>query len=260
MAKSAKKTSRRARRDQFDELTTVREPIRKKSARLRAKEAWERKESKPLEFLTASQEVYWHAMQTSLLTIALGPAGTGKTFLSMRYAIEELEARRIEKIVVVRPIIEAGGGLGFLPGDEAEKCAPYKVPFIEVLEDYYGKSHAENLMSGPHPRVIFVPPEFLRGRTFKDALVVLDEAQNMTCDQMKTFLTRIGEGTQCILQGDIEQVDISGKSGLQDAIELLEGLQDVETVTFTVDDIVRSGITKAILMRYRARQMLLQND
>lgn len=260
MAKPAKKTSRRARKDQFDELTTVRDPIRKKSAQLRAKEVWERRESKPVQFLNENQRHYWSAMQTAALTIALGPAGVGKTWLSMRHAIDQLESRRIEKIVVVRPIIESGGGLGFLPGDEAEKCAPYKVPFIEVLEEYYGKSHAENLMSGPHPRVIFVPPEFLRGRTFKDALVILDEAQNMTCDQMKTFLTRIGEDTRCVIQGDVEQVDIKGKSGLVDAMELLEGLDGIQTVSFTEEDIVRSGLVKAILMRYRARHRLLNES
>lgn len=259
MAKSpSKKSSRRQRSFEEDAVATTREPIRKKSAQVRAEESWKRHQTKPLVCRSEAQERYLGMIQSNQVTFGLGPAGTGKTYVAVKYAAQQLDDCRISRIIVVRPIIEAGGGLGFLPGDEADKTAPYKVPFLEVLEEHYGKSHLEAKLNGAHPSIIFVPPEFIRGRTFNNAFVILDEAQNMTPDQMKTFLTRLGEDTHCVIEGDIDQVDIKGESGLKDAVELLEGLDKIGVMQFTEEDIVRSGLCKAILLRYRARAALSQ--
>lgn len=258
MAKPSKKTSRRSRQDTTDDTTVAtREPMRKKSAQLRAQESWKRQVARPLVCRSEAQERYLATIESNQVTFGIGPAGTGKTYVCVKYAAQLLDDARINRIVVVRPIIEAGGGLGFLPGDEADKTAPYKVPFLEVLEEHYGKSHLEAKLNGANPSIIFVPPEFIRGRTFNNAFVILDEAQNMTPDQMKTFLTRLGEDTQCVIEGDLDQVDIKGESGLKDAVELLQGIDRIGMMEFTEDDIVRSGLCKAILLRYRARKALL---
>lgn len=253
MAKSpSKKSSRRNREAAFEESTgTQRFPVRQKSAKLRAEESWNRNNAKPLVCRSDAQRNYLELINSNQIVIGVGPAGTGKTFLPVKFAAQQLDASRIKRIIVVRPIIEAGGGLGFLPGDEADKTAPYKVPFLEVLEEHYGKAALEAKLNGAHPSIVFVPPEFIRGRTFNDAFVILDEAQNMTCDQMKTFLTRLGEDTQCVIQGDIDQVDIKEPSGLVEAMEVLGGLDSVGIMEFAEEDIVRSGICKAILLRYR---------
>ena len=257
MAKNSKKPSRRQREQQDLTGAPTFEP-RQKSAKIRAAEAWSRKETKPLTCLNDAQRDYLRSIAENQVTLGIGPAGTGKTYVSTKYGAQLLDEKRIKRIVVVRPIIESGGGMGFLPGDVAEKTAPYMVPFLEVLEEHYGKSHLEAKMNGFEPTISFVAPEFIRGRTFKDALVILDEAQNMTCDQMKTFLTRLGEDTRCVIQGDLEQVDIKGKSGLQDALEILEGMEEVGVALFTEDDIVRSGFCKNVLIRYRKRKTFIE--
>lgn len=257
MAKQKPKVSRRERsgRQGTDDSVGTTVPMRQKSASLRAKEAWNRNETKPLAVRNEAQAHYLEAMRTKQVVVGEGPAGTGKTYVSVKYAAQLLDQGQVECIVVVRPIIESGGGLGFLPGDMAEKTAPYQVPFLEVLEEHYGREHLEAKMNCRYPVITFVAPEFIRGRTFKNAFVILDEAQNMDCGQMKTFLTRLGEDTRCVLQGDTEQVDITGRSGLLDAIEILEGMQEAAVVRFVEEDIVRSGFCKAVLLRYRHRKM-----
>lgn len=254
--KSKSRSNRRGQNEIFDESAPVREPIRSKSAALKAREAAARSESKPLICKNDAQKDYLTNIVTRQITVGDGPAGTGKTYVCVKFAAQQLDEGKFKRILVVRPIIEAGGGLGFLPGDEGEKTAPYQVPFLEVLEEHYGAPALEAKLSCKYPVITFVPPEFIRGRTFKDAFVILDEAQNMTCDQMKTFLTRLGEDTKCVINGDIDQVDIKGKSGLIDAIEILEGLESVGITRFVEEDIVRSGICKEILLRYRRRKML----
>lgn len=253
MAKSpSKKSSRRNREAAFEESTgSQRQPIRQKSAKLRAEESWNRNAAKPLVCRNDAQKEYLGLIETNQIVFGVGPAGTGKTHIPVKYAAQQLDARRIQRIVVVRPIIEAGGGLGFLPGDEAEKTAPYKVPFLEVLEEHYGKPALEAKLNGAHPSIVFVPPEYIRGRTFNDAFVILDEAQNMTRDQMKTFLTRLGEDTQCVIQGDPDQIDIDEPSGLVEAMEILAGLENVASKIFVEEDIVRGPMCKAIMLRYR---------
>ncbi|QVD49309.1 phosphate starvation-inducible protein [Xanthomonas phage vB_XciM_LucasX] len=252
-----KKSSRRSSREEIQELeATGRQPLRSsktsKSAQRRADEAWNRSSNKPLTCKNEAQKNYLATIRSNMLTIGVGPAGTGKTYVCTKFAAIELDEGRADGIVVVRPIVEAGGGIGFLPGDVADKTAPYQVPFMEVLEEHYGKSHLENLVNGTYPKVVFIAPEFIRGRTFANKVVILDEAQNMTPLQMKTFLTRIGEGSKVIINGDIDQVDITGPSGLKDAMDKLQGLTDVGIAEFTEDDIVRSGLVKDILKRYRS--------
>jgi phosphate starvation-inducible PhoH-like protein len=253
--KSSKSRGRRGR-DVIEDTAVVREPVRRKSAQHKADEAAERRKTKPLICWNDAQKDYLTNIVTRQITIGDGPAGTGKTYVCVKFAAQQLDEGNIQRIVVVRPIIEAGGGLGFLPGDEGEKTAPYQVPFLEVLEEHYGTAGLEAKLNCRYPVITFVPPEFIRGRTFKDAFVILDEAQNMTCDQMKTFLTRLGTDAKCVINGDADQVDIKGKSGLTDAIEVLDGLQSVGITKFVEEDIVRSGICKEILLRYRRRKML----
>lgn len=258
MAKPKSKSSRRRGDQPYEEVGPKTVPMRKKSAQHRANEAWNRSESKPLVCKNDAQKNYLASIVANQVTVGVGPAGTGKTYVSVKYAAQQLDLGRIERIVVVRPIIESGNGIGFLKGGMEEKTAPYQVPFLEVLEDHYGAAHLKAKLECAHPVIIFVAPEFIRGRTFKDAFVILDEAQNMTPDQMKTFLSRLGEDTTCIIQGDLDQKDIPGPSGLADGIEILDGMNNVGICEFVEEDIVRSGFCKEVMLRYRRRAMLQQ--
>ncbi len=258
MAKPKSKSSRRRGEQQFDDAGPTTVPMRKKSAQHRANEAWNRNEAKPLVCKNDAQKNYLASIVANQVTVGVGPAGTGKTFVSVKYAAQQLDLGRIQRIVVVRPIIESGKGMGYLKGGIEEKTAPYQVPFLEVLEDHYGAAHLKAKLECAHPVIIFVAPEFIRGRTFKDAFVILDEAQNMTPDQMKTFLSRLGEDTTCIIQGDLDQKDIPGPSGLADGIEILDGMNNVGICEFVEEDIVRSGFCKEVMLRYRRRAMLQQ--
>lgn len=202
--------------------------------------------------LNAKTEVQGHyivSMQGNQLTFGLGPAGTGKSYVATTFAAQQLQERRIEKIIVTRPAVEAGKGLGFLPGTIEEKFAPYFAPFQQILESHLGKSHLEYLIK--RGMVEIAPLEFIRGLTFDNAFVILDEAQNTTPTQMKLFLTRLGEYSRVVVNGDIDQKDIAGVSGLEDATERLYGLPKVGIVEFTEEDSVRSGLVRDILKRYR---------
>lgn len=210
-----------------------------------------RKPVKPLSAINEAQGHYMCAIDGRQLTFGLGPAGTGKTYICTRMACDMLDNKEIEKIIVTRPAVEASdGGMGFLPGDIHEKFAPYFAPFKAVFEEVWGPGKTEYLIKSG---VIEIAPlEYIRGLTFKNAFVILDEAQNTTVGQMKLFLTRLGEDAKVVINGDISQKDIPGQSGLEDAVNRLQGLnQYVYVHEFTEEDIVRSGIVKAILLRYR---------
>lgn len=210
-----------------------------------------RKPVKPLAAINEAQGQYMCAIDGRQLTFGLGPAGTGKTYICTRMACDMLDNKEIEKIIVTRPAVEASdGGMGFLPGDIHEKFAPYFAPFRAVFEEVWGPGKTDYLIKSG---VIEIAPlEYIRGLTFKNAFVILDEAQNTTVGQMKLFLTRLGEDAKVVINGDISQKDIPGQSGLEDAVNRLQGLnQYVYVHEFTEDDIVRSGIVKAILLRYR---------
>lgn len=250
---SQKRKGRRSEAHTFEETT---QPIgRAKSLRLKEQGAQVRRESKPLKFLTENQGVYHQLIESKDITLGLGPAGTGKTYVCVKHGALGMDRGRYDKIVVVRPIVEASGGgkgMGFLPGDIGEKTAPYQQPFLEVLEEHYGKSHLENLRNGQHPKVFFIAPEHIRGRTFRNALVILDEAQNMTFDQLITFVTRMGENSKVVINGDPLQCDLpAGRSGLKPLQALLDGLDEVGTVDFVEEDIVRHGLVRKILIRHR---------
>jgi phosphate starvation-inducible PhoH-like protein len=208
-----------------------------------------KKEVKPLRALTEAQGHYLTSITNNIITFAIGPAGTGKTYISGGYASDQLKEGNVEQIIITRPGVEAGKDWGALPGELEDKFAPFFEPFMDVLNERLGKSQTEYYMK--RGVIQAKPLEFMRGKTFKNAIVILDEAQNTTPEQMKLFLTRIGENCKVIIDGDIAQKDIRGKSGLEDAINRLKGIPSIRVVEFEVDDIVRSGIVRDIIEAYQ---------
>lgn len=207
------------------------------------------KASTPLRAKTRSQQEYINAIERYHLTFGIGPAGTGKSYCAGAIAAQYLESGKIDRIILTRPAVEAGEKLGFLPGDLDEKYSVYIDPFRDVLNERLGAGTVEYCMK--HGRIIAAPLAFMRGKTFSaKTFVLLDEAQNTTPAQMKLFLTRIGEGSKIVINGDVNQSDIVGKNGLADALSKLKDLDDVYTHEFSRDDIVRSGLVRDIIDRY----------
>jgi phosphate starvation-inducible PhoH-like protein len=200
---------------------------------------------KPLNFI---QGEYLRAIQSNQIIFGVGSAGTGKTYVAATYAAGELFHRRIQKIIVTRPNVETGRGLGFLPGTLEEKYAPYLEPFDNVFTRCLGKGFYEYALKAKdiEPR----PLGFMRGSTFDNCIVLLDEAQNATREEMKMLLSRIGKNCKMIISGDVDQSDIPD-SGLSDAINRLDHIPDIEVVRFLDDDIVRSKMCKQIILAYR---------
>lgn len=207
-----------------------------------------RRSTTPLKALNESQKRYIAAIKDFQLTFATGPAGTGKTWIAAALAAEAIERKGIDKIIITRPAVEAGESLGFLPGEIEAKFDPYLLPFREVLNDRLGKSFVSYLIK--MGRIEAAPLAYMRGRTFRDAFVILDEAQNTTPTQMKMFLTRIGQGCRTIVNGDIAQKDIRGVSGLEDAIKRVTHIPSVKHIEFRRSDVVRSGLTQEIVEAY----------
>ena len=202
----------------------------------------------PLQARNPAQSQYISAIKAHKLTFGIGPAGTGKSYCAGAIAAEELEARRIEKIVISRPAVEAGENMGFLPGDLHEKFDPYFDAFRDCLNERLSRGVVDcGLKNG---RIVVSPLAYLRGKTFNNAFVILDEAQNCTSGQLKMFLTRIGENCRVVVNGDIRQSDIGHRSGLKDAVDRLASLGSVYVHQFERDDIVRSGLVKDIIERY----------
>jgi phosphate starvation-inducible PhoH-like protein len=205
--------------------------------------------NQPLRAKTKSQQEYINAINTHTLTFGIGPAGTGKSYCAGALAAEALESGKIERIILTRPAVEAGESLGFLPGDLDEKFSVYIDAFRDILNERLGAGTVDYCLK--HGRIVAAPLAFLRGKTFNDkTFVVLDEAQNTSPTQMKMFLTRIGEGCKVVINGDINQSDIRGRNGLEDAIELLDDMADVYIHEFEREDIVRSGLVRDIIDRY----------
>ena len=198
---------------------------------------------------TEAQAHYKIAIEGNQLVFGLGPAGTGKTHICTVMALKALLDKDLGSIIITRPMVTAGKGAGFLPGELEEKFAPFFEPIRQIIQPIIGQSHFENLIR--NEKIIAKPLDYIRGQTFDNAFVILDEAQNSTPEQMKLFLTRIGEYTKVVVNGDVSQKDIIGLSGLEDAASRLDGVKSVKLIEFTEDDIVRSGIVKDILMRYR---------
>ncbi len=199
---------------------------------------------------TPVQDAYLRALKRHTLVLASGPAGTGKTWLAVAYAVHLFERREIDRIVLTRPAVEAGERLGFLPGDMREKVDPYLRPIYDAFHDLMDRGMVERaLQSG---EIEIAPLAFMRGRTLSNSAVILDEAQNTTSMQMKMFLTRLGENSRMIVTGDLSQTDLPpGQiSGLNEAVELLAELADVAHVAFTSADVVRHELVSRIVNAY----------
>lgn len=199
---------------------------------------------KPLNFI---QGEYLRAIQECDIVFGIGSAGTGKTFLAASYAAGELYHRRISKIILTRPNVETGRGLGFLPGELDEKYAPYLQPFDQVFSRTLGRGFYDYALKSKdiEPK----PIGFMRGASFENCIILVDEAQNLTKTEFKMLLSRIGRNCKIILSGDPKQSDI-GDSGLLDACKRLERIQGVEVVNFTDEDIVRSPMCKQVILAY----------
>jgi phosphate starvation-inducible PhoH-like protein len=199
-----------------------------------------------------AQKDYVDAIRAGEVTFGVGPAGTGKTYLAMAMAVAFLQKKEISRIVLVRPAVEAGEKLGFLPGDLAEKVNPYLRPLYDALFDLMDFDRGQALID--HGVIEVAPLAFMRGRTLNDAFVILDEAQNTTPEQMKMFLTRLGFGSRAVVTGDITQIDLpTGRaSGLVEAIDILKAVEGIRFVRFSDRDVVRHPIVQAIVKAYEA--------
>jgi phosphate starvation-inducible PhoH-like protein len=190
---------------------------------------------------TEKQAEYIKALKTAQQIIVTGPAGTGKTYIAATKAAQMYASGLIDKIILTRPNVASGRSLGFFPGTMEEKIAPWILPFVEVLEEHLGKEVVDLAMKNGN--IIVVPFEVMRGRTFKNAFVILDESQNTTPHEIKMFLSRIGEGTQVVLNGDCSQSDLRNDSGLFRIIDIVNNQKlPIPIIEFTLDDIVRSDI------------------
>jgi phosphate starvation-inducible PhoH-like protein len=200
-----------------------------------------------LEFLNAEQKSSYEVFQKNDIIFFLGEAGSGKTFLSTAFAVSHFLTRQCKKIVISRPVVEAGEKLGFLPGNADEKLHPYMMPIYDTLEDLVGK---EGLQRDSINKCLEVAPiAYLRGRTFKNSIAILDEAQNATKTQIKLFLTRIGLNSKLIITGDPKQSDLGSASGLMEVVDKLRGTQGIGIIEFSTDAIVRHPIINSIIKK-----------
>jgi phosphate starvation-inducible PhoH-like protein len=200
-----------------------------------------------------NQKLYLEAIKKYDIVIAIGPAGTGKTYLAMAMALIMLIRKEIDRIILTRPAIEAGEKLGFLPGDIYEKVSPYLRPLYDALYDMMDQDRANDLI---YKGVIEVAPlAFMRGRTLNDSFIILDEAQNTTSEQMKMFLTRIGFSSRAVVTGDITQIDLprDRQSGLVESIDILSGIEGIKFVRFSEVDIVRHKLIQEIIKAYELK-------
>ena len=209
-----------------------------------------------------NQRKYVEAIEQCDMTFGLGPAGTGKTYLAVAMAVAALMAKRVNRIILVRPAVEAGERLGFLPGSLQEKVDPYLRPLYDALYDLLDQGKVDNLLER---NVIEVAPlAFMRGRTLNDAFIIMDEAQNTTMEQMKMFVTRMGNGSKAVITGDLTQIDLPNpkKSGLFEALQVLEGVEGIRFCHFEEVDVVRHHLVQRIVRAYdsygRAQQLPLE--
>ncbi|MCX8034380.1 MAG: PhoH family protein [Thermodesulfovibrio sp.] len=203
---------------------------------------------------TETQRQYMEAMLKYDIVFGIGPAGTGKTYLAMAMAIHFLLSRNVSRIVLVRPAVEAGEKLGFLPGDIEEKVSPYLRPLHDALYDMLELDRASKLIE--KGAIEIAPLAFMRGRTLNDAFIILDEAQNTTTEQMKMYLTRLGFGSKTVITGDITQIDLPPQkvSGLVEALKILKDIEGIKIIYFTEKDVVRHRLVQEIIKAYEKHE------
>jgi len=202
----------------------------------------------------ANQQEYLRKIMTHDINFGVGPAGTGKTYLAVACAIEALQSEKVRKIILVRPAVEAGEKLGFLPGDMAQKVDPYLRPLYDALYDMLGFERVEKMID---KGIIEVAPlAFMRGRTLNDAFIILDEAQNTTVEQIKMFLTRLGFGSTAVVTGDVTQIDLPSEkmSGLRHVLEVLKHVEGISFTFFDARDVVRHPLVQRIVCAYEAHE------
>ena len=205
---------------------------------------------KPIKAKTVGQQKYMKAIQKNTITIGVGPAGTGKTYLAVAAAVAAFRERTVNRIILTRPAVEAGERLGFLPGDLQNKVDPYLRPLYDALYDMLG---AETFQKYQERGSIEVAPlAYMRGRTLDDSFIILDEAQNTTKEQMRMFLTRLGFGSKIVITGDVTQIDLPDDktSGLKDAVRVLDGIKDIAICRLTASDVVRHALVQEIINAY----------
>lgn len=205
---------------------------------------------KQIKCKTVGQKKYVDAIKKNTVVFGVGPAGTGKTYLAVCLAVSAFKGKQVEKIILTRPAVEAGEKLGFLPGDLQTKVDPYLRPLYDALQEMFGlETYAKLMEKGS---IEIAPLAYMRGRTLSNAFIILDEAQNTTCEQMKMFLTRMGDGSKMVITGDVTQIDLpeGKKSGLKHAISILKNIEGIETVMLTAKDVVRHPLVMQIVRAY----------
>lgn len=207
---------------------------------------------RPIRSKTLGQKRYIDAMRGKTITLGIGPAGTGKTYLAVAMAVRAFRAHEVNRIILTRPAVEAGEKLGFLPGDLQNKVDPYLRPLYDALFDMLGVENYNKYME--RGNIEIAPLAYMRGRTLDDSYIILDEAQNTTHEQMKMFLTRLGQGSKAVITGDVTQIDLPDphKSGLVQAAKVLKHVDDISIVRFTEKDVVRHKLVQEIVKAYES--------
>lgn len=205
---------------------------------------------KPIKAKTIGQKKYIDSINNNTVVFGIGPAGTGKTYLAVAMAVKAFKAKEVSRIILTRPAVEAGESLGFLPGDLQQKVDPYLRPLYDALFEMFGADGFQRQME--RGTIEVAPLAYMRGRTLDDSFIILDEAQNTTSEQMKMFLTRLGNGSKAVITGDITQIDLPGgkKSGLLEVTKILKGIDDIETIRFSERDVVRHHLVQEIVKAY----------
>lgn len=215
---------------------------------------------KPIKAKTVGQQKYMKAIQSNTITIGVGPAGTGKTYLAVAAAVAAFRERTVNRIILTRPAVEAGERLGFLPGDLQNKVDPYLRPLYDALFDMLGPETFQKYQERGSIEV--APLAYMRGRTLDDSFIILDEAQNTTREQMKMFLTRLGFGSRIVITGDVTQIDLPDDkvSGLKDAVRVLEDVRDIAICRLTSADVVRHALVQEIINAYEKAEKKKENE
>ena len=205
---------------------------------------------RPIKAKTVGQRKYVEAIKKNTIVMGVGPAGTGKTYLAVAMAVKALRAHQVTRIILTRPAVEAGERLGFLPGDLQSKIDPYLRPLYDALYDMLGMENCSRLME--KMTIEIAPLAYMRGRTLDDSFIILDEAQNTTPEQMKMFLTRLGNGSKAVVTGDLTQTDLpfGQRSGLAEAVKILKNIEDIGIYEFSERDVVRHRLVQKIILAY----------